>query len=79
MQVRHCNNANSPGPQADAFSHSLEYLSEPSSSDECNVYKADSFLNGIADTIQKEFSAKLSVQLLHLIHHGLVKALCGQR
>ena len=61
------------------FSHSLEYLSEPSSSDECNVYQADSFLNGIADTIQKEFSAKLSVQLLHLIHHGLVKALCGQR
>ena len=45
------------------FSHSLEYLSEPSSRDECNVYTVDSLLNGFADTIQKEISAKLSVQL----------------
>ena len=58
MQAQRCNNANSPGPQAGAFSRSLEYLIEPSSSDECNVYTADSFFNGIADTIQKEFRAK---------------------
>ena len=75
MQARRCNNANSPGPQAGAFSHSLEYLSEPSSSDECNVYTADSFLNGIPDTIQKEFRAKLiSVRLLHLVESASSRA-----
>ena len=33
MQAQRCNNTNSrsPGPQAGAFSHSLEYLREPSS------------------------------------------------
>ena len=66
MQAQHCNNANSPGLQAGAFSHSLEYLSEPSSSNERNVYTADSFLNIIVDTIQKEFRAKFSVRL-HLV------------
>ena len=44
MQAQRCNNANSPGPQVGAFSHLLEYFSELSSSDECNVYTADSFL-----------------------------------
>ena len=55
-------------PTGRCFFHtSLEYLSEPSSSNECNMYTVDSFLNGIADTIQKELSAKLSVQPLHLV------------
>ena len=61
------NNANLPGLQAGAFSHLLEYLSEPSLSNKCNVNTADSFLNRIADTIQKEFRAKFSVRLLHLV------------
>ena len=74
MQAWRYNNANSSGPQAGAFSHSLEYLSEPSSSDECNVYTADSFLNGIADTIQKEFRAKFSVRLLHLVESASSRA-----
>ena len=74
MQVWRCNNANSPGLQAGAFLHSLEYLSEPSSSVKCNVYAADSFLNGIADTIQKEFGAKLSVRPLHLVESALLRA-----
>ena len=54
-------------PTGRRFSHSLEYLSKPSSSDECNVYTADSFLNRNTDTIQKEFHAKFAVQLLHLV------------
>ena len=73
MQAWRCNSANSPGPQAGAC-FTLEYLSESSSSDKCNVYTADSFLNGIADMIQKEFSAKLSVRPLHLVELDSLRA-----
>ena len=75
MQVLHCNN-NSPGHRQALFSHSLGYLSEPSSSDECNMYTADSLLNRNADTILKEFSTKLSVRLLHLVE--LASSLAGE-
>ena len=53
MEVRCCNNANSPGSQAGAFFTLTRIASEPSSSNKYSVYTADSFLNGIADTIQK--------------------------
>ena len=56
-----------------AHSLAIGHLSEPSPSDKCNVYTADSLLNRIADTIQKEFSAKLSVRL-HLVELALSQA-----
>ena len=42
------------------------------------MYKADSFLNGITDMIQKEFSAELSVRLLHLIESASSQATAGE-